>query len=457
MRFETDFLSTSPLAAARMFAMHESTRRFFCRVGFLLFCVLPTLLVGTWIVSRHTDWFGLGKSSWESALSEQIGLSVRLGKVANPRPGVMLFQDVELADPETAQVVARARLVETANTDRGLVLLASQPEIEADQIQRLWEVVHDRMLRGRSSTDRPLQLLASELTLRGPQRSPDSPADAQSFSDVRCLVETADSGPQATIQFRLAGRETANPAQLRVVRNRQLAPATTRWELHTGSAPLPCAIFAAYVEPLAQLGDDCEFHGIVWAERTADGWEGDLTGRFTSVDFERLITEQFPHKLSGVAEVTFSRAKFRRGRLVEAAGGITNSSGGTVSPSLLTAIAESLQLKPAERTEQLNSGPIAYRQFACGFEITADGLSVIGHCDAQGTVLSDNAGPLLSSVSQSPQPVVALVRALVPQSDIQVPATLETDTLLRALPVPSVLTPRELEARVPYSPLRLRN
>ena len=45
---------------------------------------------------------------------------------------------------------------------------------------------------------------------------------------------------------------------------------------------------------------------------------------------------------------------------------------------------------------------------------------------------------LLSESSGSAVPVAALVQALVPDSRVQVPATRQTDWLLRALPLPDV-------------------
>ena len=54
---------------------------------------------------------------------------------------------------------------------------------------------------------------------------------------------------------------------------------------------------------LGHLGDACVFQGSVWCEQRPAGWEAELRGVFRQVDLEQLVTRQFPHKLSGSADV----------------------------------------------------------------------------------------------------------------------------------------------------------
>ncbi len=91
--------------------------------------------------------------------------------------------------------------------------------------------------------------------------------------------------------------------RLRFVRNRQLDPPATGWELHTDSTGLPCSVALSWLPALSQLGDACVFQGSVWCEQRPAGWEAELRGVFRQVDLEQLVTRQFPHKLSGSADV----------------------------------------------------------------------------------------------------------------------------------------------------------
>ena len=89
--------------------------------------------------------------------------------------------------------------------------------------------------------------------------------------------------------------------------------------------------------------------------------------------------------------------------------------------------------------------------------LDAQGLRLRGRCaDAEpGTILSDGRHRLLGEPSQQPQPVAALVQTLVPQSTVQVPASRQTDWLLRHLPVPEVIPPAGAESVPPVAHPRL--
>ncbi len=92
-----------------MFRLHDKTRRRICLAGFFLFCVAPTLGAAAWCAMRHMPWTA---SDEAKTLGRQLGLEVRLAGLKNLRPGVVLYEDFELADPETGQCLFRSRLLE---------------------------------------------------------------------------------------------------------------------------------------------------------------------------------------------------------------------------------------------------------------------------------------------------------------------------------------------------------
>ena len=75
-----------------MFALHETTRRRFCRAGFVLLCVVPTLLVvgwATWL--RRPEYRDL----IARRLSERLGFAVTLADVRHPHPDLTLLEGLE--------------------------------------------------------------------------------------------------------------------------------------------------------------------------------------------------------------------------------------------------------------------------------------------------------------------------------------------------------------------------
>ena len=465
-----------------MFRLHDNTRRRICRAVFLLLCVVPTAGVSVWCARRHLPGVAAAEAQ---RLERELGLGVSLAGLRYLRPGRVLYEGLELADPETGRPLLRCRALEAdwqQFTDRegrpraSLVLIASQPEIEAaaahpqvgarqvgaplgellDRVLRRATIL--RMVPGGSRTD--VRLAAGQLTLRAADGS-------QTLSGLRGSIESFAGGTQAEASFRLAGIETPQPIRIRIVRNRQITPPATGFELDTGGGAVPCGLLAVGLPLLERLGPRSRLRGYIWASQTGDnqtstGWEGEFAGQVYDVDLDDLVTGHFPHKLGGVAQVTVQSARFRRQRLEEASGTLV-AGPGVISRSLIDAAVEQLGL--VRGVEPQTPGELVpYEQLAAGFLIDARGLRLQGGCSGAGhrsealvagTILADRQGPLLGEPVVQPQPVVALVRTLVPASQHQVPATRQTDWLIGHLPVPQVVPPADARPEQPQARLRL--
>lgn len=425
--------------------------------AFFALCVLPTVAVLLWAVSRHWP----GRVAAEARrLSRELGLEVSLEGVQHLRPDTVLYEGVEISDPETGKPLLRCRVLEAQWTELAdtegrrkpsLLLIASQGEIQAAGLPRLWRLVRQPLEREGGPAQLDVRLRASDLTLHAAGR-------AETLSDVQGSIELLSGGAQAQVDFRLAGTSASKPARIRIVRNRQLAPPANGFELDTGGGALPCGLLAMGVPELEPLGPDARFRGHVWFNEAAGGpagaWEGEVTGQLTQVDLSRLVSDRFPHKLSGTAEVAIQKARFHRGRLEEAQCSLI-AGPGVVSRSLVEAAAAKLSLSKGDlaATDLL----LPYQHLSFAAEIDAGGLKIQGSCPGgePGTILTDGRNPLLGESSAQPQPVVALLQTLVPASEVQVPATRQTDWLMRHLPLPRVVPPPGSETATPYSRLRL--
>ena len=365
-----------------------------------------------------------------------------------PRGDVALLGGIKLTDPDSQRLVLQLRQAEIVRTKGRLLVILSQPEVEPGQFLRLCEAFHDRLLRG--GTFPAVQARALELTLQGSPRP-------LTFTDVQCSVVPDEHAARTVLDFRVAGIEMPAPARIEIVRNRGAWPPTTGWEIRTGPVPLPCSLLTGYFESLERLGPDCRFAGKAWAEQSSDGWNGGLTGQFHAVALDQVI-EPFPHKLSGTAQVVLEHLKFRGGRLYEAAG-IVDCGGGVVSRPLLTRLADAYRCEKSPRLEQAESALIEFERLAVRFELGDEGLQLRGLCSdgAPGVLITDRGGPLVMEAETRPQPAMALAQALSPEGALQVPATTESDLLLRALPLPRQTpdAPRTAE-RSGYAPIRFR-
>jgi len=419
-------------------------------MAFVTLCLVPSGSLCGWIAYRATPIYSWRACrSWEHTLHQRTGVLVTIQRASQPLKKKTLLEQITLTDPDSGLLLSRVRAIEIAETDHGLVALVSQPEIEPQQLRRFGELLHANVIRGPQPTMRT-QLVLGDVTLH-------SDRGAVTYSNVTCLVEADDSASTyVTIDFLLAGGTAAGTSQLRITRRRGRAPLATVWQLRTGSSPLPCRLLADYLPIARRLGSHCTFQGTAWIEQRETDWDGEVTGRFAGADLARLL-EPFPHKLSGTAEILLSHSRFEEGRVTELAGSLRGGSG-VVSRSLIDAASNSLHLAShldeAEQTRTL----LAYQQLACGFRIDDTGLLLSGQCEC-GTpdvVLADPDGKPLLTSSADVLPSVAIVRALVPQSNVQVPATRATEVLLRALPLPAIDPPAAYNSEQPYAPLRLR-
>jgi hypothetical protein len=430
--------------------MHDKTRRTVCRIAFVMLSVLPTLGVAGFAVYRATPLFAAReRQAWEQALENRSGLRAYVGRVSYPRGGVTLLSGVVLVDPDSQQRVIAARLIELARNADSTTVVISQPEVQPGQFLRLWEVFHDRVVRG-GSIDKPVQIEAHEATLH-------ESAQALTLSRLACSFESSADTIHAAFDFEVAGAEMATPAHLEMLRRRQPANLSTAWELSTGPASLPCSLFARYFAPLRGLGTDCRFQGMVSAEQSASGWTGHLSGMFDKVNLERMV-EPFPHKVRGAGSISIGELTFRDDRISQATGRL-DAKDGIISQSLIAEFSRAFALDAASRAAAPGRDLLEYSRLSVGFQLENGGLRILGLCDGDtpGVLLADLQGPLVIETQSAAVPAMALAQALSPDSGLQVPATAETDLLLRSLPLPAKSSDTERTARQPnYAPLRLR-
>lgn len=444
-----------------MFHLHDTTRRRICVAGFLIFGVLPVLLVGGWCLGRYMP--GCVQAEADR-LSRQIGLKVKLGGLQYLRPGAILYEQLEAADPETGQVVFRCRLLEVAHQKKTdpqgqsrptLTMIASQPEVEVGGVHRIWRCLQRTLEGYRGPLEADIQVSAAELTLRAIRHG-------QTLTEVRGSLENLPDGTHAQLVFRLAGADTPEPARIRLVRNLKVSPPASGFELYTGGGELPCNVLAMGLDALKPLGPRCRFRGYIWASEMPDGWQGEVTGQLVDLDMGRLLSDHFPHRLAGCGEMTIQSARFCRGRLEEG-NAIVMVGPGTINRSLVDAAVDRLGLVAggelfSDRDKDREN--VSYDELAFLVTLDAEGLRLSGRCAATepGVILSRDRQCLLGQSQQphqKPSPAVALVQTLVPQNAVQVPAGRQTDWLLRHLPLPDV-TPIPGSETIPHARVRLR-
>jgi len=450
-----------------MFRLHETTRRRVCLWAFVLLCPLPVVAVAGWCLWRHVP---AHVAAHVEQLEQQLGLDVSLGGLEHLRPGTVLYRDLALSDPESGRVVLRcakleAGWVDLAGSDqasrRGLMLIATDTEIAAEQIGSLDELLDRLMARRLGPKDFSLRITAGSLTLADPQQP-------QTLVDLTAGIESTPQSSRAQLRFRLAGDKTPEPIRLNLARDRAANLPTTNIQLDTAGTAVPCRLLAHWLPALDLLGPQCRLRGYLWGSPASVGTTGnsaaadpapvsfdtEMTGELLGVDLGRLLTEYSPHSAAGTVNVALQSARFHAGRLVEAAGTISGGPG-TMGRSLLDAAVAHLQWRTAafEATQR----QIAYEQLALAFVLSAGGWSLRAVAPAwgPGIVLAHGRQPLLGDPLTQPQPILGLVRLLAAPSLHQVPATSQSQWLLRHLPEATPVVAAGIEPSAEDAAVRL--
>jgi hypothetical protein len=350
----------------------------------------------------------------------------KLEDVVHPVPGVVRLHGVRLADAETGAEVLRAGAVEIRRRGGLLELELAQPVVYASRAERLVAAAADLLVYQPPDLPAMVTFRAAELTVRRP-----------GFKYVaRQVTGGMRLGPQASV-FELAFvpmEGGARPARLKVVRDRRGEPGYAL-TLSTGDAAVACALVAPRAADW--LGAEAHLRGSASLWQTGGSWSGQVAGELRHVDLHRLISEHFPHQLTGKARLELEELLIEQGRIAQASGTLQGGPG-LISRSLLASAGQALGLSPGRDALPPPHQPlVAYARFACRFTIGREGLVLSGQASRAlpGAILVDTYRPLWTEPAVQPQPAAALVRALVPAGQGSVPAAPQAVLLLRWLPL----------------------
>ncbi len=427
-----------------MFSLHENTKIRLCRVAFFVTCLAPSCAILAWGAFVRMPSY---TRAHEAAIAEALGLHAKLAKASSPRPGMMLYETLELSDPDSLQPLARLPFVEVRVRGNALhVTLPFPAMINGTRLDAFWNAAR-REVRP-SHGWRELHFSSGNLTIH-------LPTGDQSFTTLTGRIDNAidNAKIQLSLHRAVAGNLSSQAAELAIQRQWQTRPQATLVQFNTGATPLPCSLVASIWPDVETLGPASEFQGRIAAYEHAGRGKCELSGRLIGADLDRLVSGQFPHKLTGRAAAELEFVTIEDGRLEAAAGKIT-AGPGTISRSLVRSAQTHLNLHGSTEFHAPGDRLVAYRELNFAFRIDRQGLSLRGESPAvKGALLVDDRRHLLlGEPTGLVQPVVNLARTLVPDSLVQVPATRETAALIRALPVPSALPP--VEGREPAAQAR---
>lgn len=412
-----------------MFSLHEITKIRLCRAGFLALCLAPLCAVVLWCGFVRMDVY---RASHERAIAEALGWKAQLGAVELPRPGLILYRELSLSDPHSGQLLAELPYVEVdTRGDAPLVRLPFPATLNATRLDAFWHAA--RELARKATAASRVEFEAQNLMLHLAHGD-------ETLTGVHGTFEGDDVQATGQITFAraVAGKAQAAPSELTIARRTHAGLPQYTIDLATGSTPLPAELVAAIWPNVGQLGRKCEFAGRALAIEDGGIWRVELQGNLTDIELD-LVMRSFRHKLTGLAHVQLDRVTTVGGR-IESATGNLYAGPGVVSRSLVQSAETHLHVRATDEAARGGSNLLDYHLLCANFDVGQHGIAIRGIVPKApaGTMLVNKQRILVTEPPAIRQPVVDLVRTLVPQSEVQVPATKETVALTSWLPVPSI-------------------
>lgn len=406
-----------------MFRLHETTHRRLCQLGFVALCILPILGIIAWSAWLRTSHF---HTLEERQLSGLVGANVRFAQCRHVRPGVVAYDQVEVSDPETAECLARVLTLEVRR--QGGTILLALPEValySERALVRLWSTL-ERQLRQIDSPGK-LRIQLASLSLRWP-------GVEQRFVVPEVQVGSHAIGRYFSARFhqveKVGETAAAEACALEVWLDRRQKPSQLYYSLKTGAASLPCRLFAPVWPPAARLGGQSLFQGTLWAQEINNQWQGEVAGLLRDIDLDALITEQFPHRLSGRGQARVDAA-FDASTLARCSG-LLEAGPGEVGASLLASAGDALGAKAA--VPSTGEQATGYDRLILSFDLTRGVIQQLqGSPDHGGAIFIAGNQALLTEPPAAAQPIANLVEMLEPAGRHKVAASRRSARLVELL------------------------
>ncbi len=431
--------------ATRMFAMHERTRLFVCRAGFVLACLLPTILTVSAISYFRSDaYMTARREEWVATFSQRLGMKVEIDELSYVDLSTALLKGVRLRDSETGTLVCEAYHVEVTKLPDGTWDLGFElPKLMTESLPAFQQRLHDRVFAELPNSFPQVQCHAKQMSLVGKTQV--------TLNDVALNVYVSDDGPTAECYFRIYGVEMKRPLFAEIRRHRMDGMARSQWDFTTEESDIPCEVLAIFAPRLSILGNRARMNGNA---NGSIGRQDDslvFLGTLRDVSLENLTYGRVPltPKLgksrdrwlaTGLSAIDVRHLRMIDGRLSELDASFIATQKGTLGSELVNAATKFFRLRGPSEGKTIK---YPFDHLAFDVVLGDDLVRLTGRVDPKhlgnGVIASNTQRALLAEIEPCSVPQIALVQFLSPQSDQSIPASPTAVELMRSIGPPSRL------------------
>lgn len=384
-----------------------------------------------------------------------MGLAVSIDDVEHLKPGVVCYKGVRLRDPETGEIISTFQSIRVCRDVKDqsrptLELFAHSARINPERFDSLPRLLHRVMARRMTRDDIDLRLVfIGKLDLQDGDGISGNDIEGKKTTSLRgvsCSLQTGHNGANVEFKFRLDSASNSAgsvaPVEIVIRRDRRTTPPSISFSINSGTTALPCDLLAMLIPQCKSLGPQSRLQGHLYAEQTADGWEGIIKGaKLHNIELSQLFGDRFPNTLTGQAQVTIQWAEFSAGRLQKATGSI-DADRGTINRTFVESLWQELGI--GHDLPAGGNNDLPYTKLAFDFNLDSNGLVINGSVPNQLQVpitVADAKGPLVGSPKEQPLPIAAWLAVLAPPTSPRMPVSEQTQWLSRHLPLSKEVTP----------------
>ena len=401
--------------------LSDNMRRYLCRTGFLLLCLLPTVVCMKWIL------FPPSTTEWSGRLQQQLGVVNTVQHVTTPTPQMTKFDQLHLGvDRFPSRLELHQATLQNLNEGRQIHVTKVEGSVQAfwDTLDRISETICWTI-----QSDRAFQLRFDELKLLQ-NESEDSPITT--WQDVKIVI--SNRGKLFSLSFLTDDKTKAFDAQRNpIVRiERRTDKEGSTWNVDATGFKLPTWTIDRVITSCASANADSEIaNAVANLRKTSSGWQGAFKGHLLNLDLQQTVAYQFGGVLTGTASANIENAVVRDGK-IERLNGHLHCPQGIIGRHLLQRCQTYFGMQLVEEFDQPEE---AFSNLRLQFAVQRDLLSV-NSMTADGVVMDDEEQvPMLINKQGQWFPVTTLLHFLAgPEQRFYA----NTSALARHLTLPAI-------------------
>lgn len=273
---------------------------------FVVLCIFPTF-VSLCLAAWHNQ---PGQhAQYEAQLTSLLAVDCSIKKIEHESPGNTLFQEVLFHDLENGELLASVTSLRVTEKSDKLLVIADELQFSVSQLPRIKALVNRLIQDAKRFSNLDLEFQASQVTC-------DLITHRQTFALVSAHWNSTSQQTNLVAEFSLDAKQATEPIQFHVTRLRnEKSNPTWNIALDTKGISLPITYFLDPKISRQWLSNQANFSGAFKFSNASNVWKGSVQGELTSVDLNQLVTENFPHQLTGKTSIVLNKIMFESGKL----------------------------------------------------------------------------------------------------------------------------------------------